>query len=143
MLYRAVIKKTVKIKPSFLIIFLLFFTCLVVSISVIAITRPFLLSGHDNELLKMYPKSCAVGNRISSEPWRGDAARFGQVEVKEHRGFGGTLPSICQPDHLRRAGGTIPEAQLMRTFQWMVTWNLIDAGHEVQHLVNTDVMPRV
>jgi len=25
----------------------------------------------------------------------------------------------------------------------MVSWNLIDAGHEVQDFVNTDVMPRV
>jgi hypothetical protein len=31
----------------------------------------------------------------------------------------------------------------MRTYQWMVSWNLIDAGHEVQDLVNTDVMPPV
>ena len=94
-------------------------------------------------LVQLGTELVSVENKSRSEPWRGDAARFGQVEVKEHRGFGGTLPSICQPDHLRRAGGTIPEAQLMRTFQWMVTWNLIDAGHEVQHLVNTDVMPRV
>ena len=40
-------------------------------------------------------------------------------------------------------GKPIPEEQLMRTYQWMVSWNLIDAGHEVQDLVNTDVMPRV
>ena len=40
-------------------------------------------------------------------------------------------------------GKPIPEEQLMRTYQWMVSWNLIDAGHKVQDLVNTDVMPRV
>ena len=40
-------------------------------------------------------------------------------------------------------GKPIPEDQLMRTYQWMVSWNLIDAGHEVQDLVNTDVMRRV
>jgi len=40
-------------------------------------------------------------------------------------------------------GKPIPEEQLMRTYQWMVSWDLIDAGHEVQDLVNTDVMPRV
>jgi len=40
-------------------------------------------------------------------------------------------------------GAPIPEDQLLRTYQWMVSWNLIDAGHEVQDFVNTDVMPRV
>ena len=40
-------------------------------------------------------------------------------------------------------GKPIPEDQLLRTYQWMVSWDLIDAGHEVQDLVNTDVMPRV
>jgi NitT/TauT family transport system substrate-binding protein len=40
-------------------------------------------------------------------------------------------------------GKPIPKEQLMRTYQWMVSWNLIDAGHEVQDLVNTNVMPRV
>ena len=40
-------------------------------------------------------------------------------------------------------GKPIPEEQLMRTYQWMVSWNLIDAGHEVQDLVNTNLMPRV
>jgi hypothetical protein len=28
----------------------------------------------------------------------------------------------------------------MRIYQWMVSWNLIDVGHEVQDLVNTQVM---
>ena len=37
-------------------------------------------------------------------------------------------------------GKPIPEEQLMRTYQWMVSWNLIDEGHEVQDLVNTQVM---
>jgi hypothetical protein len=37
-------------------------------------------------------------------------------------------------------GKPIPEEQLMRTYQWMVSWNLIDEGHEVQDLVNTHVM---
>jgi NitT/TauT family transport system substrate-binding protein len=37
-------------------------------------------------------------------------------------------------------GKPIPEAQLMRTYDWMVSWNLIDPGHEVQDLVNTQVM---
>ena len=40
-------------------------------------------------------------------------------------------------------GKPIPDDQLMRTYQWMVSWNLIDAGHEVQDLVNTDVMRHV
>ena len=40
-------------------------------------------------------------------------------------------------------GKPIPEDQLLRTYQWMVSWDLIDAGHEVQDLVNTDVMSRV
>jgi len=37
-------------------------------------------------------------------------------------------------------GKPIPEEQLMRTYQWMVSWNLIDGGHEVQDFVNTQVM---
>jgi NitT/TauT family transport system substrate-binding protein len=37
-------------------------------------------------------------------------------------------------------GKPIPQAQLMRTYDWMVSWNLIDSGHEVQDLVNTQVM---
>lgn len=37
-------------------------------------------------------------------------------------------------------GKPIPHEQLMRTYDWMVSWNLIDPGHEVQDLVNTQVM---
>jgi len=37
-------------------------------------------------------------------------------------------------------GKPIPQEQLMRTYDWMVSWNLIDAGHQVQDLVNTQVM---
>ena len=37
-------------------------------------------------------------------------------------------------------GKPIPNEQLMRTYDWMVSWNLIDSGHEVQDLVNTQVM---
>jgi NitT/TauT family transport system substrate-binding protein len=37
-------------------------------------------------------------------------------------------------------GKPIPHEQLMRTYDWMVSWNLIDSGHEVQDLVNTQVM---
>ena len=37
-------------------------------------------------------------------------------------------------------GKPIPQEQLMRTYNWMVSWNLIDAGHETQDLVNVEVM---
>ncbi len=37
-------------------------------------------------------------------------------------------------------GQPIPQEQLMRTYDWMVSWNLIDAGHEAQDLINTGVM---
>ena len=37
-------------------------------------------------------------------------------------------------------GKPIPHEQLMRTYDWMVSWNLIDSGHEVQDLINTRVM---
>ena len=37
-------------------------------------------------------------------------------------------------------GQPIPQEQLLRTYDWMVRWNLIDAGHEAQDLVNTGVM---
>ena len=37
-------------------------------------------------------------------------------------------------------GKPIPHEQLMRTYDWMVSWNLIDSGHEVQDLINTQVM---
>jgi NitT/TauT family transport system substrate-binding protein len=33
-------------------------------------------------------------------------------------------------------GKIIPREQLMRTYDWMVSWNLIDAGHEVADLIN-------
>jgi hypothetical protein len=35
---------------------------------------------------------------------------------------------------------TIPEEQLTRTCDWMVSWNLIDAGHEVRDFINASVM---
>ena len=37
-------------------------------------------------------------------------------------------------------GKPVPQEQLERTYNWMVSWNLIDAGHTVQDLVNTEVM---
>ncbi len=37
-------------------------------------------------------------------------------------------------------GKPIPQEQLLRTYDWMVSWNLIDAGHEVQDLINSEVM---
>ena len=37
-------------------------------------------------------------------------------------------------------GQPIPEDQLQRTYGWMVSWNLIDDGHEVEDLVNTNIM---
>jgi NitT/TauT family transport system substrate-binding protein len=37
-------------------------------------------------------------------------------------------------------GKAIPEEQLRRTYEWMVSWNLIDRGHDIQDLVNTQVM---
>jgi len=37
-------------------------------------------------------------------------------------------------------GKPIPQEQLKRTYDWMVSWNLIDAGHKVQDLVNFEVM---
>jgi len=39
-------------------------------------------------------------------------------------------------------GKPIPEEQLMRTYRWMVSWNLIEGGHEVHDLVNIGVMAR-
>jgi NitT/TauT family transport system substrate-binding protein len=39
-------------------------------------------------------------------------------------------------------GKPIPEEELMRTYNWMVSWNLIDAGHQIQDLVNTEIMAR-
>jgi NitT/TauT family transport system substrate-binding protein len=39
-------------------------------------------------------------------------------------------------------GKPIPQEHLMRTYNWMVSWNLIDAGHEMQDLVNVEVMPQ-
>jgi len=40
-------------------------------------------------------------------------------------------------------GKQIPEDQLQRTYEWMVSWNLIDSGHGVEDLVNTRVMAGV
>ncbi|HWP56709.1 MAG TPA: hypothetical protein VNL14_02350 [Candidatus Acidoferrales bacterium] len=39
-------------------------------------------------------------------------------------------------------GKPIPREQLLRTYKWMVSWNLIDPGHEVEDLVNLEVMPQ-
>ena len=36
-------------------------------------------------------------------------------------------------------GTPIPEDELRRTYEWMVSWDLIDAGHTVEELVNTTV----
>ena len=44
--------------------------------------------------------------------------------------------SVHQP------GKPIPQEQLMRTYYWMVSWNLVDAAHTIQDLVNTQVMTR-
>ena len=33
----------------------------------------------------------------------------------------------------------IPEDELQRTYEWMVSWNMIDAGHTVDDLVHADV----
>ena len=37
-------------------------------------------------------------------------------------------------------GKPIPQEQLLRTYDWMVSWNLIDPGHKVQDLINTQIM---
>jgi NitT/TauT family transport system substrate-binding protein len=37
-------------------------------------------------------------------------------------------------------GKIIPHEQLMRTYDWMVSWNLIDAGHVAQEFVDDRVM---
>ncbi len=37
-------------------------------------------------------------------------------------------------------GTPIPQDQLLKTYEWMVSWNLIDAGHGIEDLVNTRVM---
>ena len=33
----------------------------------------------------------------------------------------------------------IPEEELQRTYEWMVSWNLIDPGYTFQDLVHADV----
>ena len=36
----------------------------------------------------------------------------------------------------------IPEDELQRTYDWMVNWNMIDAGHDAQKLVHGDVQSK-
>ena len=36
-------------------------------------------------------------------------------------------------------GQPIPDEELQRTYDWMVSWDLIDAGHTAEELVNTQV----
>ena len=37
-------------------------------------------------------------------------------------------------------GNPIPEDELQRTYDWMVSRNLIEAGHTADELVNTAIM---
>jgi NitT/TauT family transport system substrate-binding protein len=37
-------------------------------------------------------------------------------------------------------GRPVPADQLQRTYDWMVSWNLIDEGHQMNDLVNAEVM---
>jgi hypothetical protein len=63
-----------------------------------------------------------------------DNERAAEVKALQIDDFNPNRVVFIQP------GRPVPQEQLMRTYNWMVSWNLIDQGHELEDLVNTGVM---
>jgi NitT/TauT family transport system substrate-binding protein len=104
-------------------------------------------NGTDTATPEISAEAYAAINRALSEAVRrinGDKRAYLHYFIERERG--GEVKELTVDDfNLNRIqfvepGKPIPEEELMRTYDWMVSWNLIDAGHDVQDLVNTQVM---
>ncbi|HEY7316097.1 MAG TPA: ABC transporter substrate-binding protein [Candidatus Binatia bacterium] len=104
-------------------------------------------NGTDSATLEISAEAYAAINRALSEAVRRiNADKRAYLHYFIEREKGAEVKELTIDDfNLNRIlfvepGKPIPEEELMRTYEWMVSWNLIDTGHNVQDLVNTQVM---
>lgn len=104
-------------------------------------------NGTDTATPEISAEAYAAINRALSEAVRRiNANKRGYLHYFIEREKGDEVKELTLDDfNLNRIlfvepGKPIPEEQLIRTYNWMVSWNLIDGGHEVRDLVNTQVM---
>jgi NitT/TauT family transport system substrate-binding protein len=105
-------------------------------------------NGTDTATPEISAEAYAAINRALSEAVRRiNANKRGYLYYFIEREKGAEVKELTIDDfNLNRIifvepGKPIPQEQLMRTYEWMMSWNLIDGGHEIQDLVNTQVMP--
>ena len=101
-------------------------------------------NGTDTATPEISAETYAAINRALSEAVRRiNANKRGYLSYFIEREKGTEVKELTIEDfNLNRIifvepGKPIPEEQLMRTYRWMVSWNLIEAGHEVQVLIRT------
>jgi NitT/TauT family transport system substrate-binding protein len=104
-------------------------------------------NGTDTATPEISAEAYAAINRALSEAVRRiNANKRGYLRYFIEREKGTEVKELTIDDfNLNRIifvepGKPIPEEQLLRTYQWMVSWNLIEGGHEVQDLVSNQVM---
>ena len=103
--------------------------------------------GTDTATAEISAEAYAAINRVLAEAVRRiNANKRGYVHYFIDKEKGAEVKTLTVDDfNLNRIifvepGKLIPQEQLMRTYDWMVSWNLIDAGHEAQDFVNDRVM---
>jgi NitT/TauT family transport system substrate-binding protein len=103
--------------------------------------------GTDTATAEISAEAYAAINRALSEAVRRiNADKRGYLHYFIEREKGEEVKALSIDDfNLNRIifvepGKLIPEEQLIRTYDWMVSWNLIDAGHEVRDFINASVM---
>jgi hypothetical protein len=101
-------------------------------------------NGTDTATPEISAETYAAINRALSEAVRRiNANKRGYLSYFIEREKGTEVKELTIEDfNLNRIifvepGKPIPEEQLTRTYRWMVSWNLIEAGHEVQELIRT------
>jgi NitT/TauT family transport system substrate-binding protein len=101
-------------------------------------------NGTDTATPEISAETYAAINRALSEAVRRiNANKRGYLSYFIEREKGTEVKELTIEDfNLNRIifvepGKPIPEEQLMQTYRWMVSWNLIEAGHEVQELIRT------
>jgi len=106
-------------------------------------------NGTDTATAEINAEAYAAINRALAEAVRRiNADKRGYLHYFIDREKGTEVKALSLDDfNLNRIifvepGKPIPEEQLRRTYQWMVSWNLIEGGREVHDLVNTGVMAR-
>jgi hypothetical protein len=99
--------------------------------------------GTDTATSEISPEAYAAINRALSEAVRRiNANKRNYLHYFIDREKGAEVKALTLDDfNLNRIifvepGKLIPQEQLMRTYDWMVSWNLIDAGHEVREFVD-------